>query len=66
MRHPDHAPKLDRAGACRGAAALLSALDIIGGPGTDQDMAAILCAEEVALRELIRFVLVKLAIEGQQ
>ncbi len=66
MRHPDFAPKLDRAAACRGASALLSALDVIGGSGTDTDMAAIIVADEVPLRELIRFALVKLASEGQQ
>ena len=66
MRHADFAPKLDRPGACRGASALLAALDVIGGPGNDADMAAIICAEEAALRELVRFALVKLASEGQQ
>lgn len=64
-RLPDYAPKLDRSAACRGAAALLAALEFIG-TGTDSDMAARICAEELALRELIRFALVKLASEDQQ
>ncbi len=63
---PDFAPKLDRAEACRGAAVLLQALDVIGGPGNDADMAKIIVDDELALRELIRFALVKLASEDQQ
>lgn len=66
IRVADFAPKPDRPGACRGAAALLSALETIGGAGGDHAMAAIICAEELALRELVRFALLKLASEDQQ
>jgi len=65
-RIPDFAPKLDRAAACRGAAALMQAVDVIGGPGDDADLVKVIVDEEIALRELIRFALVKLASEDQQ
>jgi len=63
---PDFAPRLDRAAACRGAAALVKAIDVIGGPGDDGDIVKVIVDEEIALRELIRFALVKLASEDQQ
>jgi hypothetical protein len=44
----------------------MQALDVIGGGGADSDMVKVICAKELALRELIRFALVKLASEDQQ
>jgi hypothetical protein len=65
MRHPDFAPKLDRPAACRGASALLEALESTYA-GTDGKTASIIISETASLRELVRFALVKLASEGQQ
>lgn len=66
MRHPDFAPKLDRAAACRGASALLAALEVICDANKDGAAQSIIISEEASLRELVRFALVKLASEGQQ
>jgi hypothetical protein len=51
-----------RARRLRGAAALNEMLTMIGAPNaTDHDMAAVLTDNELELRELLSFVLTKLA-----
>ncbi|WP_265440179.1 hypothetical protein [Bradyrhizobium sp. SEMIA] len=44
----------------------MKAVNVIGGPGDDADLVKVIVDEEMALRELIRFALVKLASEDQQ
>lgn len=59
-RPPDMAPKLMRTEACRGAAALMGALDQMDQPGGID--VTIIVASESDLRELITYALAMLAL----
>jgi hypothetical protein len=65
----DVCPKLYRASALRGVAALTDALDMIGGqfrdgaPCTDKDMAKCVCDAELDVRALLKYALAKLSQE---
>lgn len=58
----DMAPKLNRPAACRGAAALMDALNQIGGSGTDEGLAKRVVDAELDLQELVIFSLAMLAL----
>lgn len=59
----DFAPKLNRPAACRGAAAIITMLGLIGANtegGGDHDVAKVLVDSELDLDELVKFALAKL------
>lgn len=61
----DEAPALNRAETLKGLAAIQAALDLIGSgiESGDKLVAKIIVDDELALRDLIRFVCIKLALE---
>lgn len=68
MAPADHlsTARLDRAAALRGAAAVMSAIDLIGmSEATDHDLAKHLVDAEPDVRALLQFALAQLACEPQ-